>query len=61
MTDKEIEDAISRWHEDGDETRSLHEYLGWTWEEYKRWGETDVKPIFQTRPKRIVKDEKEQL
>lgn len=30
---------ISKWHDDPTTTLKLHEYLGLTWEEYKRWAE----------------------
>lgn len=35
-----INDAIDRWHEDGSETRPLHDVLGMTWEEYSLWAES---------------------
>lgn len=33
-----FDDAIDEWHT-GSSKLELHEYLGLTWEEYKRWGE----------------------
>lgn len=32
----ELDDLIDAWH-DGGGGQALHEYLGWTWEEYARW------------------------
>jgi hypothetical protein len=47
MTEKtgpdNIDDRIAKWH-DGPSTQPLHEYLGWTWEQYKAWGERNVYP-----------------
>jgi hypothetical protein len=35
VTADQIDDFVAAWHESGDEeTRELHEYLGFTWEEY---------------------------
>lgn len=36
-------DAIDAWHErDAAATGlALHAYLGWTWQQYKAWAETD--------------------
>lgn len=35
---KNIDDLIGAWHAAPDtETRELHEYLGWTLDEYKAW------------------------
>ena len=33
----DIDDFIDNWHEDGDITLELHEYLGMTWDEYESW------------------------
>ena len=38
-----IEELIEFWHE-GDDTMDLHEYLGWTHEEYKHYLETGEEP-----------------
>jgi hypothetical protein len=49
----EIDDMIDRWHADpevGGEPVfkcDLHEALGWTWEQYKRWVETSVIPTVE--------------
>lgn len=43
MTPEEVDDRINDWHESDSDLR-LHEYLGWTWEEYCVWVETDVIP-----------------
>lgn len=35
-----IDDRIDAWHDgDGDEDQPLHEYLGWTREQYAAWVE----------------------
>ena len=34
----EIDDFVDRWH-DGDATIPLHEFLGFTWDEYALWVE----------------------
>ena len=47
-TDEEIDDAIERWHGGQGMGQELHEYLGWTWEEYGRWVETGEKPCATT-------------
>lgn len=44
--DSKIDDAIDRWHaapEDECEG-SLHDYLGWTWEEYAAYVESRELP-----------------
>ncbi len=33
----ELEDRIDEWHDSPGEGRELHEHLGMTWDEYKRW------------------------
>jgi hypothetical protein len=33
--DREIDDAITQWHDAYEELRDLHEYLGMTWDEYR--------------------------
>lgn len=43
-TDDEIDAAIERWHSGHGMGQQLHEYLGWTWEEYGHWVETNEKP-----------------
>jgi hypothetical protein len=45
-----ILDAIDEWHKADKETlpfpvhRSLHDYLGWSWEEYSHWVRFDEPP-----------------
>lgn len=34
-----IDTAIDEWHEWDNSGMELHEYLGWTWEEYAAWVE----------------------
>lgn len=44
-TEDEINDAVDAWHSGGAETgEHLHEYLGWTWEQYSAWAERGVIP-----------------
>lgn len=43
-TDEEIDNLIDEWHNDPRITKPLHEFLGWTWLEYKRWVERGIKP-----------------
>lgn len=44
MTSEELNDLIDAWHDGPDTDQALHEYLGWTWEQYVTWVETDVMP-----------------
>lgn len=45
MTDEEIDDKIEEWHQTSSyKELSLHEFLGWTWQQYKNWVEKGVKP-----------------
>ena len=44
MTDEEIDNLIDEWHNDQETTLSLHEYLGWTWEQYARYVESGTIP-----------------
>jgi hypothetical protein len=46
-----IDDAVEAWHVSGpDETRELHEYLGWTWDEYRAYVERNVYPPERSEP-----------
>lgn len=36
-----IDDLIDAWHDGAGEDQALHEYLGWTWEQYKKWVENN--------------------
>lgn len=36
-TEEEIDDAVERWHKGAGEGLELHEYLGWSVEEYSAW------------------------
>lgn len=42
-TETELLDLIDDWH-DGSDPRTLNEFLGWTWEEYKTWIHTGKQP-----------------
>lgn len=45
MTEEEIEDKIEDWHFHGaGEGQDLHEFLGWTLEEYQQWAVTGILP-----------------
>lgn len=44
LASDELDDRIDEWHAMPDDGRSLHEYLGWTWPEYKAWVETGELP-----------------
>lgn len=44
MSDKEVDDLIEMWHE-SEEDVPIHEFLGWTKEQYKRWVETGEIPV----------------
>lgn len=39
-----IDDLIDAWHDGAGEGQELHEYLGWTCEQYARWVETSERP-----------------
>ncbi len=43
----EVDRQIEVWHETED-PRPLHEFLGWTLEEYEYWGETQIEPERQS-------------
>ena len=43
VTKENIHDLIEQWHE-SDSKQELHEFLGLTFEQYKRWVETDELP-----------------
>lgn len=34
---EEIDDFVSRWHKSSEDSLSLHDFLGMTWEEYSLW------------------------
>ena len=40
LTSDHLDDRIDAWHNGDGESKSLHEYLGWSWEQYKHWAET---------------------
>lgn len=45
LSEDEVNDAIDLWHDgDSDGVQELHEYLGWTEQEYKTWVETNEPP-----------------
>ncbi len=35
--EENIDDLIDDWHGSPDDGVPLHEYLGWTWEQYAHW------------------------
>jgi hypothetical protein len=37
LTDQEIDGMIAEWHDGAGQGLDLHEYLGWTREQYKTW------------------------
>ena len=43
LTEEEVDNRIERWHT-GASTMPLYEYLGWTWEQYAHWVETEEIP-----------------
>lgn len=40
----ELDAAIDAWHEDLTVDIPLHEWLGWSWDEYTRWVEHSEVP-----------------
>lgn len=43
------DDVVSEWHlreEPASGGRKLHDFLGWTWDEYARWVETTEAPVY---------------
>lgn len=42
---RRILDAIDHWHEAHAIGQPLHDYLGWTEDEYASWVQTNVPPI----------------
>jgi len=44
MSDKELYEQIESWHKGAGADQNLHEFLGWTWDEYARWVETGEQP-----------------
>jgi hypothetical protein len=43
-TPENIDDRIDAWHDGGGRNLELHEYLGWTREQYKAWLERSEYP-----------------
>lgn len=39
-----IHDRIDTWHETPNDGVPLHEYLGFTWDEYGRWVKGEMSP-----------------
>lgn len=37
LTQDEVDRRIILWHDVEEPEWYLHEYLGWTWEEFERW------------------------
>jgi hypothetical protein len=54
-SDDELDNKIVEWH-DGPAYASmrLHEFLGWTWDEYKHWVETNEQPADEEEDMSIV-------
>ena len=46
MDNNKIDDMVDEWH-DGASELLLHEYLGWTFQEYKTWVESSVPPRYE--------------
>ena len=46
----DIDDAVERWHELPEDGKSLHEYLGMTWDEYCEWVQDGVVPAGWSLP-----------
>jgi hypothetical protein len=44
VTLDELYDKIDAWHGNEDYPGPLHEYLGWTWGEYRHWVQTGKTP-----------------
>lgn len=44
MTGDELDDKIQEWHEGAGQGLALHEYLGFTLDEYKEWFKTGMVP-----------------
>lgn len=56
-TTDEIESLVKEWHQCTDSRwseASLHEFLGWSWDEYKHWAETGEQPDRSTRPQHVA-------
>jgi hypothetical protein len=43
-TPKNIDDLIDQWH-NSDSEQELHEFLGWTFEQYSHWTATNEFPV----------------
>lgn len=46
----EVEEKIAEWHEKTDIKMEIHEYLGWTKEEYMKYLETQELPKDDLKP-----------
>ncbi len=44
FTDEEADWLVEEWHSDSSLGCGLHEYLGWTWEEYAKYVENGELP-----------------
>lgn len=42
--DEVMDDLIGEWHDSPEDGRTLHEFLGLTWEEYGKWLQTNELP-----------------
>jgi hypothetical protein len=51
-TGQQVNDAVNAWHSGAGCGMELHEYLGWTWDEYVLWvrdaGEIPARPLAST-------------
>lgn len=50
MTEKEVNDKITEWHNQRVSLHAIHEHLGWTREEYVIWVEEKIIPITTSQP-----------
>lgn len=51
MTQDEIDDLIDQWHENGQTSMPLYEFLGWTNEEFDQYVRTGKAPKGDRRPR----------
>ena len=40
----DVDAAVEAWHSGAGDGLELHEYLGWSWEQYARWVDDGIAP-----------------
>jgi hypothetical protein len=51
VSGRDVTAAVSAWHAGAGDGLELHEYLGWSWEQYARWVDEGVAPDEAAAPR----------